>query len=204
MAKVGAIILAAGESSRFGQPKQLIQFGGLTLIGGIIMAAKEAECDPIIVVTGSDSAKIAAALRDKKSVSIIENTHWREGIGSSIRAGMQELINVAPDAKGVVLLVCDQPFVTGKIVSGLIERWSATGKPIAASSYANTLGVPALFDSSCFNDLLRVESDRGAKSLILANPDRVTKMPFPGGASDIDSTLDYEALIGKNSEGTER
>jgi len=195
MAKVGAIILAAGESSRFGQPKQLIQFGGHTLIAGVIMAAKEAKCDPIIVVTGSDSAKIAPELKDEKSISIIENTHWREGIGSSIRTGIQHLNKIAPDTKAVVLLVCDQPFVTGKIVSRLIKRWIVTSKPIAASSYANTLGVPALFGSSCFNELLRIENDHGAKSVILANPDRVTEMPFPGGASDIDSAQDYEFLI---------
>jgi molybdenum cofactor cytidylyltransferase len=191
---VGAVILAAGESSRFGQPKQLVQFRGRALIDNVVDAAKKASCDPIIVVTGSDSAKIIAALKDNKVISTIENRRWRVGMGSSIRAGMRHLIKIASETRAVILLVCDQPFVTASTVAGLIDSWSVTGKSVVASSYVNTLGVPALFDSSCFIELLGLKDDRGAKSVIQSNPDRVAAFPFPEGACDIDTVEDYESL----------
>jgi len=193
MAKVGAIILAAGQSSRFAQPKQLVRFQGRTLIEGAVMAAHEGACEPIVVVTGSNSAKIGSALGDK-AVSIVENTHWRRGMGSSIRLGMEYLMTTTPDAKAVVLLVCDQPFVTAKIVSDLIAKWSTTGKKIVASSYADTLGVPALFDQSCFKELLYVADEKGAKPVILENADRVGTVLFPEGEIDIDTPNDFASI----------
>jgi molybdenum cofactor cytidylyltransferase len=193
MANISAVILAAGESSRFGQPKPLIEFRGRTLIKGVVEAAKEAGCRPIIVVTGSDSPKVAAAI-DDDDICIAENTQWRDGIGTSIRIGAQRLIDIAPEAKAVVLLVCDQPFITGKILTSLMELWSATGKSIVASSYSNTLGVPALFDRALFVELLRLEDETGAKPIILSTPGRVAELPFPEGASDIDTVADYQEL----------
>jgi molybdenum cofactor cytidylyltransferase len=193
MANIGAVILAAGESSRFAQPKQLIEFRGRTLIKGVVEAAKEAGCRPIIVVTGNDSPKVATAI-DDDNICIAENTQWRDGIGTSIRVGAQRLIDIAPEAKAVVLLVCDQPFITGKILTSLMELWSATGKSIVASSYSNTLGVPALFDRTLFVELLRLEDETGAKPIILSIPGRVAELPFPEGASDIDTLADYQEL----------
>lgn len=192
MATIGAVILAAGESLRFGQPKQLVEFRGRTLIERIVTAANEAGCKPIIVVTGSDSAKVAAAIANE-SVSIVDNEKWHNGMGSSIRVGLQRLIELAPETDAVVLLVCDQPFVTGGIIAKLNERWATTGKTIVASSYSNTLGVPALFDRACFTELLEIDEEQGAKPIILRNPDRLAELAFPEGANDIDTISDYEA-----------
>jgi molybdenum cofactor cytidylyltransferase len=122
---------------------------------------------------------------------IVENAAWRNGVGTSIRRGLQQL---PESVDAVVLLACDQPFVDASIVGKLIAVWEETGRTIAASCYGNTLGVPALFGRSCFAALLSLPDDSGAKSLIVARPDEVASVPFEDGAVDIDTPEDFERL----------
>jgi molybdenum cofactor cytidylyltransferase len=195
MQDIGAVILAAGESSRFGRPKQLLQFRGRSLVRRVADAAGEAGCEPIAVVTGSEAEKIRAELRGAR-LKIFENQNWRAGIGGSIRLGVQGLIDIQPKLKAIVLLVCDQPLVDAGAVRQLIALREKTSKAIVASRYSATLGVPALFDRSCFSELLALEYANGAKSIILRDHKRVAKFPFPKGKIDIDTLDDYEKLIG--------
>jgi molybdenum cofactor cytidylyltransferase len=146
-----------------------------------------------VVVTGGDAAEVTRIIHSE-AVSIVENENWNRGIGTSIRKGLQQLIELTPQTKAVVLLVSDQPFVTAEVVTGLIKRWRTHSKPIVASSYSETLGVPALFDASCFNELLQLADDFGAKPIIMKNRDRVSDFPFAEGATDIDTPTDYEKL----------
>ena len=218
MRNVGAVILAAGGSSRLGQPKQLLIFRGETLVLRAVRAAAEAGCEPILVVVGenSEAIKLALDIRDPRISSfsglervtrtcpppplpprptIIENEEWRRGLGTSIRRGLEQLPNFV---EAVVLLTCDQPYLDASIVSQLIAAREETGKAIVASSYADTLGVPALFDRSCFDDLLALPDDSGAKSLIAARPDEVAAVAFEKGAIDIDTPSDFQRLIAES------
>jgi molybdenum cofactor cytidylyltransferase len=212
MRNVGAVILAAGGSSRLGQLKQLLIFRGETLVVRAVRAAAEAGCEPILVVVGesSEAIKLALDIRDSRISSfsgldgvthprsrptIIENEEWRRGIGTSIRRGVEQLPNFV---EAVVLLTCDQPYLDASIVSQLIAALAETGKPIVASSYADTLGVPALFDRSCFDDLLALPDDSGAKSLIAARPNDIAAIPFEKGAIDIDTPSDFQRLIAES------
>ncbi len=192
MQNTGAVILAAGGSLRLGRPKQLMQFRGKTLVRRIVDFAREAGCDPVAVVVGSDKEKIVAELRDSGAM-IVENEHWRTGIGSSIRAGVQHLIDNEPLA-AIVLLVCDQPFVDAELIKQLLAHRAMSRKAIAASRYGDTVGVPALFDRSCFSELLAIDDEAGAKKIILQNRERVTEFAFPPGKIDIDTWSDYERL----------
>ena len=204
MRNVGAVILAAGGSSRLGRPKQLLAFGGETLVRRAVRAASETGCDPVIVVVGEigDAIRSELDIRDSRISSspapgnlaratMVENPDWGKGVGTSIRRGLQQLPR---SVDAVVLLACDQPFVDGSIVGKLIAAWEETRRPIAASSYANTLGVPALFDRSCFEALLSLPDYSGAKSLIAARPADVTSIAFEDGAIDIDTPEDFERL----------
>jgi molybdenum cofactor cytidylyltransferase len=189
----GAVILAAGGSSRLGQPKQMLPFRGKTLVRTVVNAACEAGCSPIVVVIGSDDEKIH---RELKQTNVIEvrNTHWQRGIGSSIRSGVRALIDHAPDVETTFLLACDQPAVNARLIERMISTRAATKADIIASSYADTVGVPALFDRSFFKDLLSLDDEAGAKSIILQNPERVAEFAFPKGAIDIDTWEDWEKL----------
>ncbi len=196
MRKIGAVILAAGESSRFGRPKQLIQFRGKSLVRRMVHAARKARCSPTVAVIGSDREEVERELKAVGAI-IVENENWRLGIGTSIRAGMRRLIDKAPTLEAIVLLVCDQPFVDARTIARLITLQEKTKRAIVASRYANTLGVPALFDRSCFQELLALDNPTGAKTVILSNRERVAEFPFPEGKIDIDTLGDYEKLIGR-------
>ena len=189
--KTGAVILAAGGSSRFGQPKQLILFRATNLLCRVIDAAREGGCSPVVVVIGSDGQRVARELEQRNVISA-ENKRWQRGIGSSIRTGVQALIDRAPDIDAIVLLVCDQPRVNAATIRNLITLRGQTNKSIVASSYANTLGVPALFDRSFLQELRSLADEAGAKSIILRNRERVAQFEFPQGKIDIDTWEDWE------------
>jgi molybdenum cofactor cytidylyltransferase len=195
---IRAVVLAAGASKRFGQPKQLVRLDGQTLVRRIVATSLEANCSPIVVVGDAQEA-IKAELRGL-DVAVIRNADWQEGIGSSIRAGVQHAI----ESEAIILLACDQPLVRPKTLADIITLHRTSGKPIAASSYANTLGIPALFDRSCFPALLALSGDHGAKGIILARPNEVAIYDFPEGAIDLDTPSDLQLLPAeKFSEGIE-
>jgi molybdenum cofactor cytidylyltransferase len=204
MRNVAAVVLAAGGSSRLGRPKQLLTFRGETFVCRAVRAAAGAGCEPIILVVGAmtDAIRSEISIRESRiapsstpgdaaRTTVVENAEWREGVGTSIRRGLKHL---SESTGAVVLIACDQPFVDASVVAGLIAAYEKTGKPTVASSYANTLGVPALFDRSCFADLLALPDDSGAKTLLTSRPNDVAAIPFEQGAIDIDTPEDFERL----------
>jgi molybdenum cofactor cytidylyltransferase len=189
--KVGGIILAAGGSTRMGDPKQLLHYRGQSLIRRAAETALKSLCDPVVVVIGNEAHKMRDELAGL-DVSVIENEDWRNGMSSSIRTGMEELLKDDPDA--VVLMLCDQPFVTAEILNELISSHFKTTKPIVASSYGKTLGAPALFTRDFFAELTTLTADEGARRIILKYPALVATIEFPQGALDIDTPQEYELL----------
>ena len=205
--EIAAIILAAGGSTRFARPKQLVQFRGKSLLRRIVEAAAEAKCSPVVVVIGSETEKTRGELAGTSAIAV-ENKDWQRGIGTSIRAGVRGAIDNAtkegrfpnrpsavskpPLLEGIVLLTCDQPFVEAQTIRELIALYEKTKKAIVASSYSDTLGVPALFDQSCFAELLALDGDSGAKPIILSKRERVAEFLFPEGKIDIDTAEDLE------------
>ena len=164
----------------------------------MVDAAKKARCSPTVAVIGSDREEVERELKAEGAI-IVENKNWRRGIGTSIRAGLRKLIDNAPTLEAVVLLVCDQPFVEARTIARLITLREKTKRAIVASRYANTLGVPALFDRSCFQELAALDNATGAKTVILSNRERVTEFPFPEGRIDIDTLEDYQKLLSASS-----
>jgi molybdenum cofactor cytidylyltransferase len=201
--RVSAVVLAAGGSTRFGKPKQSVLFQSETFIKRIVAAVIESDCAPVVVVAGEDSARITSELT-QFTVTIAMNPDWQRGLGSSIVVGIRDAMNLAPDVDAVVLLTCDQLFVTAAVLTQMIQLRLTSRKPVIASAYAETIGIPALFDRSCFPDLLRLEGDSGAKKIILARPHDVASFDFPAGEIDIDTAADYEKLDQPLAEGGTR
>lgn len=193
MRNIGGIVLAAGGAARFGQAKQLLSFQGESLVRRAVRAAVDAGCVGITVVAGEFRDSIEMELRETPAV-VLENLAWPRGLGTSIRCGLRHLLTSRPELEAVVLLACDQPFVDGDVISSLIAQWENSGNPIVASSYAGTLGVPALFDRTCFDSLLALPDDSGAKSLIESRSAEVAQVEFEKGAMDIDTPADFEDL----------
>jgi len=187
--KVGAIVLAAGGSARLGQAKQLLTHGGEALVRRSAQVAIEAGCSPVIVVLGSERERIAAELHGLP-VAIVENEKWERGIGSSLRAG----VAAALDSDALIILLCDQPRVDAALLRRLCAAQAGSGQPMVAAAYAGSLGVPALFTRSCFDRLLSLGDESGAKALLLARPGEVASVAFPAGTLDVDTPEDRRAL----------
>jgi molybdenum cofactor cytidylyltransferase len=188
-----AIILAAGRSSRLGKPKQLLNYKGKTLLEHTIHAAKEASVQSIILVLGSGFEYVMNEI-DISGLYIIKNDNWETGIASSIVSGINALYDIVPLPDATILMVCDQPFVTGSLLDELIAAQKTTGKPIIASKYEDTIGTPALFHKSFFRQLIGLKGDSGAKKIMQQYPDAVATIHFPLGSIDIDTPDDYESL----------
>lgn len=186
----GVIIIAAGQSKRLGQPKQLLTFQGKSLINRLIGIVKDAGDFPITLVLGANAQQIQAQLTEK-NIEVVFNLDWQEGMASSIRAGLE---NCKP-LDGVMILVCDQPFINTQSIQQLLGLQQKTLLPIAACYYNNILGTPALFHKTMFSELLALQGDIGAKKIINSKVEQVAKLYFEQGIIDIDTQEDYEALL---------
>ena len=199
-----AVILAAGSSSRLGQPKQLLKLHGQTLLDHAIRIAINAGASPVYVVLGANAEAILAgsnflnnvisterATRVEKPafvLKIIENENWQEGIASSIRAG----VHAATGAEAILLMTCDQPAVTAEHLHLLLEAANQTS--VTASSYAGRVGIPAVFPPKYFEELLQLRGDEGARSLLNAKSKEIITIPLAEGELDIDTPEDLAAL----------
>jgi molybdenum cofactor cytidylyltransferase len=190
MRGIGGLVLAAGGSSRLGQPKQLLELRGETLVHSAVRAAQEGGCDVVCVVTGHAQEAVEEAVADLHPL-LVHNADWQRGIGSSIRVGLEAVQPVS----AVLLLPCDQPALDATILRSLIEGRYETRRPIVASHYSGTIGIPALFDISCFGELRKLRDECGAKQVIEADPARVTSLKFAAGALDLDSPDDLRAWL---------
>ena len=187
--KVAAVILAAGESARLGRPKQLLAYRGRSLLRHVIGCADEGGCDPVIVVLGARQREMLREIEGTPAQPVI-NPNWSQGLHSSIRAGAESLPRVAPDARALLLLTCDQPRITPEVVRGLCERFDGAAGRMVACEYADTIGIPALFEQSLFAELAGLSGPGGAKSVLQAHPADVLRFPWPDGAVDIDRAED--------------
>ncbi len=191
---VAAIILAAGESRRLGQPKQLLEYQGETLLNRAIRIAIEAGATPVLVVLGAHAQVVRASIQSRSAVAV-HNDRWRQGMGSSVQIGMRALGVCAPDVEGVVLMGCDQPRLSTDHLRSLISAFASQGSPgIVGSSYAGIHGVPALFPREAFADLRALRGEKGARSVIERAGFPVFPVEFEGGEVDIDKPEDLAKL----------
>ena len=197
MGRIAAILLAAGGSSRLGQPKQLLHMDGRSLVRKAAETALASRCDEIYVVVGAVAAVVKQALSGV-AVSVVRNPDWRSGISGSIRCGLQRVCREHRDIDAVLILLVDQPMVDVDVLNGLIETFQ-DGAELVASEYAGTVGVPALFSRVYFDALRELTGDRGAKSVLLHYAGDVVTLPFPGGESDVDTAEDW-ARVGRSAK----
>lgn len=195
VAPVAAIILAAGASSRMGRPKQVLPFGGSTLLRWVAEQAVAAAVSRVFVILGAHAAVVEPAL-DGLPVETVWNPDWEEGQGASVRTGVRYLLDRAPETGAVLFLLGDQPFVTSASIDRLILTHRRTGAPLVASEQGDgRLGVPALFAAAFFGELARLEGDVGARHLLRVHEEEAVGLSLPGADLDVDTPADYERLV---------
>lgn len=191
MKDFGIVILAAGASTRMGQSKQLLPVKGEPLLLRSINAAIHSGTQKIVVVLGANEKAHRDLIADQ-TVEIVFNDRWETGMGSSIKAGLLALLELDSSLEGIVVLVCDQPLLTADHIRQLIAKHAETSKPIVASGYADTSGVPVFFHKAYFGQLMELKDGQGAKKVIQENSGDVTLQPFPQGEIDLDTPEDYD------------
>ena len=191
--KTGIVILAAGNSSRLGRPKQLLEYKDSTLLKNTIHEASLVPNSTIIVVTGSNTELIENDLNSAQ-IKTCFNSEWESGIATSIAKGLKELLISCPDCENCIFAVCDQPHITSHIFKGLIQQYQNNEKGIVASAYAETLGTPVLFNEKYFDELFELEGHEGAKKIINRFIGDVIAVSFEKGNIDIDTIEDYKKL----------
>ncbi len=191
---IPAIILAAGASRRLGQPKQLVRCEGETLLERAIRMAGESGAAPLIVVLGANREQISSFVKLDCATTIF-NPHWEWGIASSIHAGLEAVEGLSPELQGALILPCDQVRLSADHLRALISAFVLEAHlSIAASTYADVLGIPAVFPRAAFPELMALEGDKGARALLLNPPCLVIEVPFAGGEIDIDEPADLDLL----------
>jgi molybdenum cofactor cytidylyltransferase len=193
MSRVGVIILAAGNSSRLGRPKQLLPYRGQTLLTHTTTEIGNAGLDPVVVVTGAFHTAVSESLRGQ-ILDIVFNPAWKTGMASGIVCGLSHLLSRYPDLTAVIISVCDQPFISSELLLHLINTHDTSGKGIVACTYADSTGTPVLFGHPYFQQLLKLSGSEGAKKLLRQHPADLATVNFPDGDIDIDTAEDLRKL----------
>ena len=197
---ISGLILGAGASQRFGEPKQLLRVGSTTLLGWVVAQTQQAtQLDETIVVLGRAADEIRERV-DFGNASVVENQVFSEGCASSYRAG---LAAVDSHSEAIMIILGDQPGITPEIIDCLAEEWRKTDAPIALCSYEGRRGHPMVFARSLFDQLERLHGDKAAWKLVDMHASSVLEvqlaLPFP---QDINTREDFERIASAHQEAT--
>ncbi len=183
-----AIVLAAGASRRFGAPKQIAEFGDEALVNRVVQVASDAGLRPIVVL-GAHRHAVEEVLDGE--VERVFNPQWREGMASSIRCGVEYVVG---DEEPLRLVICagDQPLLSSDDFRHLVATCAVD--EIAAAAYDDIVGIPACFPARTFSELLRLDGDWGARSLLRGERFDVRAVSMPAAAYDVDEPGDLQKL----------
>ena len=189
---VAGLLLAAGASTRLGQPKQLLPFAGRPLVRHVVEQALQSRLASLTVVVGFHASEVRAAIADLP-VSIIENAAYAQGQSTSLRAG---LLALPRETAAVLVLLVDQPFVDTALIDRLIGLYEETRALIVAPVYGDRRGNPVLFDRKLIPELLTIVGDTGAREVIARCRDHLVTLALPDDRpfQDIDTWDDYRRL----------
>lgn len=193
MRQVSGVILAAGSSRRLGRPKQLLDLGGEPLLRHTVRHAVGSSLHEVIVVLGSRSGEIAAAVGELGQRTVV-NAGFAAGQSTSLVLGIGE---VSVQSDGMLVMLGDQPMVSAAAVDRLIGRFRRGGGTVVQAAYGGEPGNPVLFGRSLFDALAAVSGDEGARSAVRRHRDSVVLVDVGDVAEviDVDTEADYARLI---------
>ena len=204
--RVLGVVLAAGGSTRMGRPKQLAELDGRPLLAHVLTAVGAAPVDGggsgglkprppvdrVIVALGGAAAEVLDRVDLGRAEPLVVEG-WGEGMGHVLAS---TLAQAGEDWAAVVVLLGDQPLVTGRAVARLVEAWRAGAGPVVTATYGGRPGHPKLFDRALLGELLRLTGDTGARDLLAASPERVHRVEVGdlGNDADVDVEADLERV----------
>lgn len=192
---VTGLVLAAGASRRFGQPKQLLAYRGGTLLDATLSAARACNFDQLLVALGGASEQVRSSV-DLGTAEVVENPEYSTGCSSSIGAALR---SVDDRADGLVLLLGDQPGISSAAVARLTADATA---PAAVCRYSDGWGHPMWFRRDMFAELSQLHGDKAVWRLLHSGRYDVREVPVEGAVpADVDTWQDYEALVADDQSG---
>jgi molybdenum cofactor cytidylyltransferase len=191
MSSLHVLVMAAGASTRLGQPKQLVKLGGRPVLHRVVANAVSLAGHAVTVVLGAHARELTHLLAHSPA-AVVVHRGWEEGLGSSIRFGVASL---PPACEAVLIVLGDQVAITADDLKRLASAWGGEESRIAASVYEQRIGVPAIFPRICFSELGELRGDQGARVVLERNHYRLTRVPMPNGAIDLDTPEDLAALM---------
>ena len=188
--QVAAVVLAAGGSTRMGQPKQLLPVGGQPMVRRVTAAACTAELAQVVVVVGAHADRVRQTLAGLP-VDVVFNESWAEGMSTSVQVGLNAL---ASGIQAVLIILADQPGLTPNLLDTLVARYHATRAAIVAPFYQGQRGNPVLFDRSLVGELEATRGDQGGRMLVLHHERDMERVDVddPSVLLDVDTRQDYE------------
>lgn len=204
---IAAVVLAAGGSARLGRPKQLERWGDSTLLGHVVDQVRTYSVDEVWVVLGAGVEEILETV-DFDGCGVVENPEWQEGIASSLRVGLDTLLQKSR-ADAALLVIGDQPDLDAAVVEEVIASFRRSSRPVVIPKYRYTWGNPVLVDRSLWPRLMSLEGDEGARRLFQAHPEWVEEVwtdHLP--PRDVDTEADLTELrprqLGSVTDGGEQ
>jgi len=193
---IGIILLAAGISSRLGEPKQLLRLTtGTSLVRHAAQLCIALDHGPVVVVTGAHSQQVESEVVDLPC-TIVHNQLYQDGMGSSIAHGVQQLSDQLP--RGYLIALVDQPYLTLSLLQQLVHKSTMNSDDIIVSKYDVGQGPPCYFPRKYETQLMALSGDQGARSIIQAHQEDVTFLSFPDGSKDVDVQAD-KIHLGKSN-----
>ncbi|HEX2155284.1 MAG TPA: nucleotidyltransferase family protein [Acidimicrobiia bacterium] len=203
---IAALVLAAGGSSRLGRPKQLEEWGSNSLLGHVVDQTRRYPVDEVWVVLGAGIEQVLEKV-DLADCGVIENPEWEEGISSSLRVGLDALIQTSR-AEAALIIIGDQPNVDRRVVEEIVATFARSPLPVVIPKYRYTWGNPVMVDRSLWPRLMSLEGDEGAQRLFKAHPEWVEEVwteQLP--PRDVDTNADVHELrprqLGSLADGAE-
>ena len=189
---ISVVILAAGESTRMGQPKMLLPFSGSTIIETVVRTALASSADEVAVVLGAGADNVRGAVAHLP-VSLALNTEYRLGMLSSIQCGVRSL---RPDAGAAVIMLGDQPTIPVEVVDRVIDAWRSGGNSLVLPVMHGRRGHPLLVDLRLRDELLGLDHALGMRALVDAHESDLLEVEVdtPAVLKDVDTPEDYAGL----------
>ncbi len=193
------VVLAAGSSTRMGDPKQLLPLRGSTLLRHCVEQALTSKASKVYVVVGAYFKKVKASL-EGLPLEIVLFPDWKEGMGSSLRKAMEYIIENEDPVAGVLVTLGDLPNLHSGHYNNLIDTYLNSIEQIAITKFENTKGVPVIFGASYFDKLLQLKGDQGAKEIALRDPEDVLEVPASMKYFDVDTPEHYQHLLQQDAD----
>ena len=198
MSKTAVLLLAAGSASRMGRPKQLLKWKNTTILENAIHVVSQLKVEQTVVVLGAHYETIISNI-NKGNHIVVKNKYWDQGLGNSIAFGVRYIQESFNEIENILILLADQPLIDFNFLNHMVEQHILNENQIVCTAYKNKkLGVPAIFNKLYFEELMQLNSDKGARNILKKYSEELIYINGGDLIQDIDTIDDYNTIYNKH------